>query len=95
MPPLPRKYQRLVGSKWTSAEPFHGWRHFEVTEVRRAPEGPLAQLVASCASDTVRPVVDAASLFDRGQWTPGWTPLTTLKTPERPEAPPPRSWPDV
>jgi tryptophan-rich hypothetical protein len=38
---MPKQYQRLVGSKWTSKTSLRGWRHFEVVELR-AVEGGYA-----------------------------------------------------
>jgi tryptophan-rich hypothetical protein len=75
---LSKRYQRLVGSKWTSAAEVEGWRHFHVVSLERGGGGYRAQLAASCDA-RVRAGVPAAELFDRARWTPGWTPLAQLR----------------
>ncbi|MBK7556259.1 MAG: TIGR02450 family Trp-rich protein [Flavobacteriales bacterium] len=63
---MPKQYQRLVGSKWTSKTSLRGWRHFEVVELRAVEGGYDALLVATCDAENVRPRVQAKQLFDRG-----------------------------
>ena len=75
---MPKQYQRMVGSKWTSKTSLRGWRHFEVVELRAVEGGYDALLVATCDAENVRPRVQAKQLFDRELWTPGWTPLAQL-----------------
>lgn len=76
--PLPPRYRRLVGSKFTSSQPQQGWRQFHVVGLRRRGPDYEAELQASCADD-VRLTVAAQVLFDRAEWTPGWKSLAELK----------------
>jgi tryptophan-rich hypothetical protein len=73
----PRRKQpfpHLLGSKWTSAQPVMGWRHFQVT-ARQQGEGGLvfAELRAVC-DPQVRLWVNAATLKNRALWQAGWIP---------------------
>lgn len=77
--PLPPRYAHLVGAKFTSRAPVHGWRQFHVVGLRKVPGGYDAELRASCDAD-VELRLPAKALFDRAAWTPGWTPLAALKS---------------
>ncbi len=82
---LPPRYAHLVGAKFTSATSFLGWRHFHVASLRRNGPGWDAEVVSS-VEPTTRSWVNAASLFDPGQFAAGWTLLKDLEQPAaRPE----------
>jgi tryptophan-rich hypothetical protein len=74
---VPPRVARLRQTTWTSAEPVEGWRHFHVVEVRRGPDGWVAELAASC-DDARRVTVPTRALFAQAGWTSGWTPLREL-----------------
>eukprot|EP00741_Cyanophora_paradoxa_P011043 tig00020553_g10675.t1 len=73
----PIREDRLVDSKWTSAKPVVGWRHFRVLETmrERREEGGKpslrARLQATCAPDTTV-WIDAEELKSRDAWIAGW-----------------------
>jgi tryptophan-rich hypothetical protein len=79
---LPKRYAHLVGSKWTSTAPLLGWRQFHVSELRHVADGYQVELVAS-VDRLARLTLDARALFDRAQFSAGWSTLTALqgKTP--------------
>jgi len=79
--PLPKRYQKLVGSRWTSAVEVLGWRHFEVLALERRDGGYQARLAATCDAGA-RTYVSVSTLMDRAQWTPGWLPLSQLRAQE-------------
>ncbi|MER2564659.1 MAG: TIGR02450 family Trp-rich protein [Myxococcaceae bacterium] len=72
----PPQIERLMGAKLTSQRPREGWTHFHVVGVRRGDEGWAIELAASC-DGARRLIVPALELKDRGEWVPGWTPLTS------------------
>jgi tryptophan-rich hypothetical protein len=75
---LPKKYARLVGSKWTAAREVLGWRHFHVISVQREQGGGHSvELAASCDTQK-RTQVAAQVLLDPAEWSPGWTLLSQL-----------------
>ncbi len=74
---LPKRYARLVGSKFTSTASFLGWRHFHVGALRRNGAGWDAEVVSSVEPAT-RAWVDVGSLLDRCQWDAGWKLLKEL-----------------
>lgn len=77
--PLPPRLAHLVGAKFTSREPVQGWRQFHVVGLRKAPGGYDVELRASCDA-AVELRLPASAPFDRAAWTPGWTPLSELKS---------------
>ncbi len=76
---IPKRYAHLVGAKFTHATRFLGWRHFHVGSLRRNGKGWDAEVISSVESVT-RSWVNAASLFDAREWSPGWTLLKDLVT---------------
>lgn len=80
---LPKKYARLVGSKWTASREVLGWRQFHAISLRREPGGGYSvELAASCEASK-RTWVPAQALLERDGWTPGWTPLSQLQPEEQ------------
>ena len=71
---MPPRVRRLPGSAWTSDQVREGWRHFHVVGLRRAPEGWVAELAASCDAGR-RVTVPARTLLDQDGWRAGWVPL--------------------
>lgn len=74
---LPKRYEHLVGAKFTSVVEVKGWRQFHVVGLRKVDDGYDAELRASCAA-TVELRVPAKALFDGAAWIPGWLPLSKL-----------------
>ena len=83
---LPKRYARLVGSKWTSAAPLLGWRQFHVISLRRGGKRFEAELAAS-VDPSERVWVDTSALTDPTCWRTGWATLGELRTCDTEEAP--------
>lgn len=63
----PARASNLMATKWTSATPVLGRRHWEVLRV----EGAEAELRSALDRLTTHRL-PWRELRDRGQWTPGW-----------------------
>ncbi len=79
---IPKRYTHLIGSNFTSAASFLGWRHFHIVAMRRTGEGWEAEVV-SAVEPVTRTWVDAASLFDKAQWHAGWDLLKDISAESR------------
>ncbi|CAL5228478.1 g11620 [Coccomyxa viridis] len=62
---------RLVGSKWTAMQRTLGWRHFHVTDKRKAAGETFICMVSTCNNDT-KMWLNTSVLKSRSAWAPGW-----------------------
>ena len=78
---IPAKYKFLLGSKWTSIEPFMGWKHFQVIEANYETKTAKA-LIQSICNSSVNVWIEADSLKDKSKWQAGWKRIMSSKKAE-------------